>query len=338
MAGMAHVLDILSNGAVLLFVVTTMLAMGLSLTVSQILIPLQHARLVVLALVANFLLVPLLALALTFLIPLSEPLKIGLILLGTAAGAPFLPKLAQFAHGNVAYSVGLMVLLMVVSIPYLPLVLPLVLPGVRVDPLAIAVSLVLTMLLPLGIALVVRARYPEPAGQLQPLMGQASNAALVLVFVTSLLANLREIIGVIGTGGILAVLILIVGGIAIGYLLAGPSGDTRTVLGLGTGQRNISAALLVSTQSFTDPQVLALVLVGSTVGLFALLPLALELGRRTARRSEAIEGAKPVGPSVETTGEPPPTGAAPTVERYRLARQEERGGMRGESRTPTDIR
>jgi predicted Na+-dependent transporter len=177
MAGMAHVLDILSNGAVLLFVVTTMLAMGLSLTVSQILIPLQHARLIVLALVANFLLVPLLALALTYLISLSEPLKIGLILLGTAAGAPFLPKLAQFAHGNVAYSVGLMVLLMVVSIPYLPLVLPLVLPGVRVDPLAIAVSLVLTMLLPLGIALVVRARYPEPAGQLQPLMGQAFDGA-----------------------------------------------------------------------------------------------------------------------------------------------------------------
>ena len=111
---MAHVLTVLSNGAVLLFVVTTMLAMGLSLTVSQILAPLRRVRLVVLALVANFVLVPLLAFALTHLIPLSEPLKIGLILLGAAAGAPFLPKLAQFAHGNVAFSVGLMVLLMVV--------------------------------------------------------------------------------------------------------------------------------------------------------------------------------------------------------------------------------
>src|SRR5260370_19891696 len=101
---MAHLLSALANGAVLLFVVTTMLAMGLSLTVAQILAPLRQVRLVVLALVANFLLVPLLALALTHLIPLSEPLKIGLILLGTAAGAPFLPKLAQFAHGHVAFS------------------------------------------------------------------------------------------------------------------------------------------------------------------------------------------------------------------------------------------
>jgi BASS family bile acid:Na+ symporter len=40
---------------------------------------------------------------------------VGLLLLGTAAGAPFLPKLAQIAKGNLAFAVGLMVLLMVVT-------------------------------------------------------------------------------------------------------------------------------------------------------------------------------------------------------------------------------
>lgn len=313
MAQMEQVLTSISNGAVLLFVVTTMLAMGFSLTVAQILAPLRRVRLVMLALVANFVLVPLLALALTHIIPLSDPLKIGLILLGTAAGAPFLPKLAQFAHGSVAFSVGLMVLLMVVTILYVPIVLPLFLPGVRVDPLSIAVSLVVTMLIPLGIALFARARYPGPTGQLQPLMGQASNAALLLVFVTSLLANFQELIGVIGTGGILAALILIVGGIIIGYLLGGPGGDTRAVLSLGTGQRNISAALLVSTQSLPDPQVLALVLVGSTLGLFVLLPLACELGRRTARPAVADAGAQPAPSSAAATTDRPPTGAAPAA-------------------------
>jgi Sodium Bile acid symporter family len=86
MAAVAHVLTALSNAAALLFVVTTMLAMGFSLTVSQIFAPLRSVRLVVLALVGNFVLVPLLAIALTRLIPLSEPLKIGVILLGVAAG------------------------------------------------------------------------------------------------------------------------------------------------------------------------------------------------------------------------------------------------------------
>src|SRR5260370_21574142 len=111
-------------------------------------------------------------------------------------------------------------------------------------------------------------------------MGEASNIALLLGLVFSLLANLQELIGVIGTGGILATLILIAGGVVVGFLLGGPGGDTRSVLGLGTGQRNISAALLIATASFTDPQVLAMVLVGSTVGLFILLPLAFEVGRR----------------------------------------------------------
>jgi predicted Na+-dependent transporter len=308
---MAHVLLALSNGAVLLFVIATMLAMGLSLTISQILAPLRNVRLVVLALVANFVLVPLLAFALIHIIPLGDPLKIGVILVGTAAGAPFLPKLAQFAHGGVAFSVGLMVLLMIVTIIYLPVVLPLLLPGVKVNPFSIAISLILTMLLPLGIALLIRARYPEPAGQLQPLMTQVSNVALLLVLVTSLLANFEELIGVIGTGGILAALALVGGGVVIGSLLGGPGGDTRSVLGLGTGQRNISAALLVSTQSFSDPNVLAMVLVGSTVGLLVLLPLAFEIGKRTAPK--AMPGSTVTPASGSVTADAPPPGAAPVA-------------------------
>lgn len=310
---MMHVLTVLSNAAVLLFVVTTMLAMGFSLTVSQILAPLRQVRLVVLALVANFVLVPLLAYALTRIIPLSDPLKIGLIVLGVAAGAPFLPKLAQLAHGDVAFSVGLMVLLTVVTIISLPLDLPLLLPGIKVNPLSIVLSLVVTMLLPLGIALVTRARYPELAGQLQSLMGQASNMTLLLLLVTSLLANFQQLIGLIGTGGILAALALIAGGIVIGYLLGGPARDTRSVLGLGTGQRNIAAALLVSTQSFTDPQVVAMVLAGSTLGLFVLLPLAGELGKRAAITPTTVAEAKRAPASALATGTSSGTSATATA-------------------------
>ncbi|RIK18826.1 MAG: transporter, partial [Anaerolineae bacterium] len=63
----------------LLFVVTSMLAMGLSLTVPQIMEPLRNARLVLLALLANFVLVPLLAYGITLVVPLDQSLKVGLI-------------------------------------------------------------------------------------------------------------------------------------------------------------------------------------------------------------------------------------------------------------------
>ena len=92
------------------FVITSMLAMGLSLSIPMIILPLKNLGLVALALLANFVLVPLLAYLILLVIPLEESLEIGLIVLACAAGAPFLPKLVQGAKGNIAFGVGLMVL------------------------------------------------------------------------------------------------------------------------------------------------------------------------------------------------------------------------------------
>jgi len=64
-----------------------------------------------LALLANFVAMPLGALALDRMLRLDEPLGVGLLLLGAAAGAPFLPKLTELAKGDLAFSVGIMVLL-----------------------------------------------------------------------------------------------------------------------------------------------------------------------------------------------------------------------------------
>ena len=99
---MVAFLNTLSNIFTLLFVVTSMLSMGLALTIPQILAPLRNGRLIVLALVANFVIVPAVAFLLSRVIPLNQDLQIGLILFGSAAGAPFLPKLAQIAKANVA--------------------------------------------------------------------------------------------------------------------------------------------------------------------------------------------------------------------------------------------
>ena len=119
--------------AMLSFVVSSMLAMGAGLTVSRVSEPLHNTRLVLLALLANFVVMPLGALALAKVLSLEEPFRVGLLLLGCAAGAPFLPKLAELARGNLAFAVGLMVLLMVVTVGYMPTVLPLLLPGVTVQ-------------------------------------------------------------------------------------------------------------------------------------------------------------------------------------------------------------
>ena len=81
--------------ALLTFLVSSMLAAGLSLRPRAILAPLRDVRLVLAAIVLNFVVAPVFAVLLTLVIPLERPHAIGLLLLGGAAGAPFLPKLAE---------------------------------------------------------------------------------------------------------------------------------------------------------------------------------------------------------------------------------------------------
>ena len=266
--------------AMLSFVVSSMLAMGAGLTVSQISEPLGNVRLVVLALLANFVVMPLGALALAKALSLDEPFGIGLLLLGCAAGAPFLPKLAELAKGNLAFAVGAMVLLMVVTVAYLPTVLPLLLPGITVHPWNIARSLLLLMLLPLVIGLVLKARYGDLAERVKPVLDWISNISLILLIALITAANIDKVLQVFGTRGILAGLLFIALGVGTGWLLGGPNADTKRVMALGTGQRNIAAALVVASQSFSDAKVVVMVIVVAIIGLIILMPLSRALANR----------------------------------------------------------
>jgi BASS family bile acid:Na+ symporter len=276
---MTEVFTTLASLSVLVFVIASMASMGLSLKLGQITSSLKNTRIVITALIVNFILVPLVAYGITLLFPLDEPLRIGLILLSTAAGAPFLPKLAETAKGDVAFSVGLMVLLMVVTIIYLPVVLPLLLSGVAVNPWEIAQSLILLMLLPLTLGLLINARYEETAARLQPVFSQASNTALMLLLVLGLVLNFREMIGLVGSFGFLAAFLFLLASLIMGYLLGGKGIETKSVLGLGTAQRNIAAALVVAGQNFGF-DVITYLMVVAIVGLIFLMPLAGELGKR----------------------------------------------------------
>jgi BASS family bile acid:Na+ symporter len=257
-----------------------MLAMGLSLTVPQIIQPLKNVRLVILALLANFILVPLLAYLILLVIPLEQSLGDGLIVLATAAGAPFLPKLVQGAKGNVAFGVGLMVLLMVVTIIYMPIVLPLMLKGVSVYPWDIAESLIVLMLIPLAIGLLIKSHSPDTAAHWQPVMNKISSLTILILLVVGLGLNVSNIISLIGTGSILALLLFIVGSLLIGLLIGGREPGNRSVMGLGTAQRNVSAAIVVTAQNFSGTPTLSFVLVGAILLLLILLPTAKRLGVR----------------------------------------------------------
>ncbi len=275
-----QIIQVAANIGIITFVVASMAALGLDLTFKKVIEPLSDVFLLVKVIVANFLLIPALAYLILFIVPVDEGFRIGLILLATSAGAPFLPKLVQVAKGKVAMSVGVMVLLMFLTIIYVPLALPLLLPGVAVNPLEIASSLVVLMLLPMTVGLLINYRYKELAALLQNTLSQISNFGLMFGFVALLLLNWRFLLATIGSGVIISALLLILGAFFIGWLSAGKDATIKPLLALGSAQRNISAALVVAGSNFSDPDVLLMCMIGALLMLIVLMLIAGEIGKR----------------------------------------------------------
>ena len=263
-----------ANASVVVFVVSSTLGVGLRLTVGQILTPLRNGRLVALSLLANFVLAPLAAILLANVLGLAEPLRVGLLLCGVAAGAPFLLKLTELSKGNMAFGVGLMVVLMVITVGYMPVMLPVLLEGVSVDSGKIAQSLIVLMLIPLAIGLLVRAQLESVAARVAPAVAAISTISMILVVVLTTAGHFTSVLAVLGTFGILAAIVFTAVCIGIGWLIGGPAADTRSVQALGTAQRNTAAALVVAGQNFDDPDVVVMITVVLIVSFAMLMPIA----------------------------------------------------------------
>jgi predicted Na+-dependent transporter len=106
-----------------------------------------------------------------------------------------------------------------VTIFYVPLVLPLLLPGTEVNAGDIAKSLIVTMLLPMVLGLLFRSHSPEDAQHWAPVMNKVSGVALLILLVTGVGLNVSNIISLVGSGGFLALLLFVVGSLIIGLLL-----------------------------------------------------------------------------------------------------------------------
>lgn len=263
----------------LTFVVAGMAATGLQLTVTSILRQLRDARLVAGLIVVNFVVVPAVVVTAARLLPMDHASSTAIILLACCAGAPFLPTLAKLSKGDPALAVGGMVLLMVLTVAYAPLVVPRVVEGATVSAWDIASSLIVLMLVPLAIGLLIRARYAALAGSWQGPVNQVATVGLALGVVAALLVSWRDVLGSLGSWIFVGTALVLVVGLAAGFVSAPgrPTGD-KVVLGLATAQRNISAALVIAVS--LDGDVIVRTLVAALIVPIALIALAGELGRR----------------------------------------------------------
>ncbi len=276
---MKEIFEIAFNVSMITLVSGSMVTMGLSLTVSQIVEPFKNIRMVILSLIANFLIVPLFAFGIVWLLPVSEGVRIGIILVSLGGGAPFIPMVVKIAKGRVAGAIGLMLLLLIVTIFFMPLLVPVIFSGTSVSSLAIAKSLIFTMLVPLLLALFVKAYFSGIAVRIQPFASIITNIGVLVSVIAMVFLYTKIIISNISVLPI--ILLLFLGSMAIGYFTGGKNSNARIILSVGTGLRNPPVAILVASNNFsTEPMAAIVPLLVIIVGLSILFPLARKIGKK----------------------------------------------------------
>jgi bile acid:Na+ symporter, BASS family len=271
-----------------IFVISTMLNVGLTQKPSDIARHLKNLPFVIKMLVANFILAPLLMVAVLYAAPFDPALKAGLLIFSLGAGAPFLIKLTQTAAHEVALGAAVMMLLMVVTVVYVPIVLPLLLSGISVNAVAIAKSLLMQMLLPIGVGMLIAQLLPRLAKKGQKLVGGLGNLAMYAMLVATLIGYFPNLLKIIGTGAFLVALLFVGGAFGFGYLAGKGKDHLEDIGGLGTAQRNTAAGVIIAIQNFKDPNVFVMLTLANILGIVMLLFIARALSRDNKVKLETV--------------------------------------------------
>ncbi|HEX7977873.1 MAG TPA: bile acid:sodium symporter [Gemmatimonadaceae bacterium] len=272
--------------AVLVFVIATMLNVGLTQAPAEILRYLRNWRFVLRMLIANFVLVPLTMILILRVTSFEPAMRAGLLVFSLGAGAPFLIKLTQVAEHHLALGAAVMMLLMVATIIYVPLVLPHVVSGSTMSAATLTRTLLRQMLAPTAAGMITAQLLPTLARIVQPWVARLANLALYVVLAATFIGYYPNLADVVRSGALLAAVVFVLIAFGLGYLAGGGADHLEDVGALGTAQRNTAAGLIVATQTFSDPNVLVLLSLANTVGLVLLIALA-----RFVRRDNPVHAA-----------------------------------------------
>jgi hypothetical protein len=134
-------------------------------------------------------------------------------------------------------------------------------------------------------------------------MAEIANISLVLLFVVNL-TNIGDVFSLLGTGSILAILVVLAVGLAAGYFLGGPGVPQRRTLSLVTAQRGYASAFVIAGGNFAGREAVFLLLL--TASLMSMIVVMLAAGEFLRRARAAGEtGVKSPGDTALVDGDRP---------------------------------
>jgi BASS family bile acid:Na+ symporter len=234
----------------------TVLGVGLDATWQDATHLLRKPGLLARSLLAMFVLMPLLCVAVALLTHLPPAIKVALVALAISPVPPFVTKKELMAGGHGAYVVSLVSLSAVLSIVLVPLITSLFAQWfdrpAQVPPGKVAQIVLMTILVPLFVGILLRTMLGERAGKLARPVGLIGLALLVVAVVPLLIRLWPLISAFIGDGTVLSLAAIALVATFIGHLLGGPDNWDRTVLALSTSARHPAVAITVATSAYPE--------------------------------------------------------------------------------------
>lgn len=258
------------------FLMIIMFGMGLTLTIPDFQEIARRPWPILLGVIAQFVIMPLVAVGVARMLGLNEALAVGLLMLGSVPGGTSSNVITYLAKGDVALSVAMTSVSTLLS-PIITPMLMLALANQRteVDGMGMAITLVQTVLLPVIGGLVIRYFLDKWIGLISPVLPWISILGIGgVVFPT--VANNTERLAAVGLIVFVAVLLHNIFGFALGYIAGKifrlPESNNRT-MAVEVGTQSAGLASGMSAKFFTPeaalPGAVAAVLHNITGAIYA---------------------------------------------------------------------
>jgi BASS family bile acid:Na+ symporter len=267
-------IEFLITKAAKLTLFVLMLNMGLNLTIREVSYLRDKPGLLLRALLASFVLVPLVAVIVAQIFPLPVPVRIGIMLMAVTPGAPLIYQKVSKMKWNVPLAASYQVTVsffVIVFLPFITVLFSYLYPNEGIiTPLQVFKQVLSVQFIPLAIGLSFRAGIPDLADDLQEFVTRIGNGMFLALAVVILIKGLDAVLDA-GIVPILAITLIVVASLGIGHFLGGHDLDTRATLAIANTTRNAGLALVISVLNFTKAEILPTVIVYALISAFAVV-------------------------------------------------------------------
>jgi BASS family bile acid:Na+ symporter len=224
-------------------------SLGLRSGHGELLYVLRRPGLLLRALVAVNVIVPVAALVMVSLFPLSPAARGGILVMAASSVPPLAPDKALGAGGDKSYTFGLYVALVLLSVIVVPATVALIsqVYGVSVplSPWQVARDVLLKTVLPVAAGLGIRAIAPRFAARVAEIIGRVAGILLLVAVVPILVKVAPAILSLVGNGAILAMALVAAIAIAGGQWLGGEGPTRGAALATLAAMRHPGIALMI---------------------------------------------------------------------------------------------